>query len=166
MSPNPASLFLRRGGWVRAHSRLVFGVLVGVLAAGQSSGCSRGPDLAGIYFLPASDPDNKWAIESLIELRNDGSAMMQGLSMYPAQWSKRDVKVETLSEGKWWLEGDSLIYQGTVTTASTLEGEKRHGREPIRLTFTRVNEGDLLLATEDMHADAVRYIRDNRRRLE
>jgi hypothetical protein len=86
--------------------------------------------------------------------------------MYPAQWSKRDVKVETLSEGKWWLEGDSLIYQGTVTTASTLEGEKRHGREPIRLTFTRVNEGDLLLATEDMHADAVRYIRDNRRRLE
>ena len=135
-------------------------MLVGALAVCQSSGCSRGPDLVGVYFLPASDPDNKWAIESLIELRNDGTAVMQGLSMHPAQWSKNDVKVETRSQGKWWLEGESLIYQGTVTTVSTLEGEKHHGLEPIRLSFTVANDGDLLLSSQDMSLDAIRYVKE------
>ncbi len=160
MPPNSAKLFLRRGGWLRAYARLVPGILAGIFAVCQSSGCSRGPDLAGVYFLPASDPENKWAIESLIELRNDGTAVMQGLSMHPAQWSTNDVKVETQSQGKWWLENESLVYLGTVTTESTLEGEKHHGREPIRLTFKISNDGDLLLVSEDMSADEVRYVKE------
>jgi len=143
-----------------AVGRLLMGILIGILAVGQLSGCSRRPEFAGIYALANNDPDGNWLSESLIHLSEDGTAVMQDVSLHPSSHSKIDVKLETRSQGKWWVEGERLIYLGIVTTASTLGGEKHHGSESVRLVFLISSDGDLLLVSEDMSADDVRYVKE------
>lgn len=166
MKVNSAKIFQAGCSRLPAAGRWAFGILVGLLAAAHPSGCSRGPDLAGIYFLPTDERQTTWSIESLIELRDDGTAVMQTLSLHPSEQSRRDTKIETQSEGTWKLVGETVVYEGTLTTSSTLDGEKHRGNESIRLVFTLSSDGDLMLSPVDMDSDAIRYTKEPKNRSE
>jgi hypothetical protein len=86
--------------------------------------------------------------------------MVEGITFHTVAGSKMYSEVATRGKGKWWAEGNNVIYEGTIETASTLEDKDHQGREPMRLVFTIASNGDLLLLSKDTDLDSVRYIRE------
>ena len=142
-----------------AH-KLLLGFVIGAAVCGQPSGCSRRPDLAGVYFLPSNSSDSQWSTDSIIKLREDGTAMLEGITFHAAAGSKMYSKVATRGQGKWWTEGNNIIYEGAVETASTLEDKGHQGSEPMRLVFRIASNRDLLLLSEQTESDCMRYVRN------
>ena len=145
---------------VLAAHKLLLCFVIGAAVFGQPGGCSRRPDLAGVYFLPSNSSDSQWSTDSILKLREDGTAMVEGITFHTAAGSKMYSEVATRGKGKWWAEGNNVIYEGTIETASTLEDKDHQGREPMRLVFTIASNGDLLLLSKDTDSDSVRYIRE------
>ena len=99
-------------------------------------------------------------MESVLELRDDGSAVVQGVTFHSPGGSKLSSEVAMIGEGKWWTEGKNVIYQGAIETTSTLGGIDHQGSEPMRLVFTIASNGDLLLLSRDTGSDSVRYVKE------
>ncbi len=145
---------------VLAARRLLLGFVIGVVIVGQPSGCSRRPDLAGVYFQPSSSSDSQWSTESLLKLREDGTAMVEGITFHSLGGSKLSSKVAMSGRGKWWVEGNAVIYEGAIETASTLGDKDHQGSEPMRLVFMIASNGDLLLSSRETDSDSVRYVKE------
>ncbi len=145
---------------VLAAHKLLLGFVIGAVVFGQPGGCSRRPDLAGVYFLPSNSSDSQWSTDSILKLREDGTAMLEGITFHAAAGSKMYSEVATRGEGKWWAEGNDVVYEGAIETASTLEDKDHQGSEPMRLVFRIASNGDLLLLSEQTESECMRYLRD------
>jgi hypothetical protein len=56
---------------VLAAHKLLLGFVIGAAVFGQPGGCSRRPDLAGVYFLPSNSSDSQWSTDSILKFRED-----------------------------------------------------------------------------------------------
>lgn len=136
------------------------GAVICAAIFGFLSGCSKHPDLAGVYFLPSNYSDSQWSTDSLLELREDGTATVEGITFHFSGASQMYSEVATRGKGTWWVEADKVVFEGEIATASTF-GEKDHqGSEPMRLVFRIAGNGDLFLSDEDMASDSVRFIKE------
>lgn len=135
-------------------------ITVSTVALGPLSGCSRHPDLVGIYSLPSSLSDGQWSMESVLELRDDGSAVVQGITFHSPDGSELSSEVVMSGEGKWWVEENKVIYEGAIETDLTLGDMDHQGSEPMRIVFTMGSNGDLLLLSRDAESDSVRYVKE------
>jgi len=143
-----------------AVCKRLIGVVASAAIVGQLSGCSKRPDFAGVYFLPSNSSDSQWSTDSLLKLREDGTATVEGINFHLLGASETHSRMATRGEGKWRVERNKIIYEGEIETASTFGDSDYEGSEPMRLVFTIASNGDLLLSAEDMTSDSVRYIKE------
>ena len=99
-------------------------------------------------------------MESVLELRDDGSAVVQGITFHSPDGSELSSEVVMSGEGKWWVEENKVIYEGAIETDLTLGDMDHQGSEPMRIVFTMGSNGDLLLLSRDAESDSVRYVKE------